>query len=286
MDKPRLNGWRREPKDERDFKLSAPPMVEVPHEASLLEWSSPNQSQYSTSSCVGNGCANAMELLHIKAKGLAHHDDLSRLFIYWNAREYIGETNRDQGCFIRDAIKGLARYGVCYEKTWGFDTKKVCVEPPANCYREAETMQILQYHKIDARNRLSNVKYAIAQGYPVIFGMDIYESFYKADKGGVVPMPKPGVEEYLGGHCMLLAQYSDITLWKDGLCRSAAINSWGKDWGDNGRCHIPYEIIEDPSLSDDYWVIQLVENPDIQVARPAWYAYLIYWWRRLIGLGR
>ena len=280
MTERRFNGWRREPKDARDHRLAVPPRIELPEEFSLMEYSSPNQNQYSTSSCVGNAVVNAMELLHIKLKGKEHHDDLSRLFVYWNARDYIKETNRDAGCFIRDAIKGVARYGVCYEKTWGFDAKKVCIEPPAVAYREAELMQILSYYRIGSTDRAYQVRYAISQGYPVIFGMDVYESFDQAAKTGVVPVPNPKTEVLQGGHAMCFEAFSNDRQ-RPGKKRYTCENSWGRNHGDSGFLHIPEEVVDDPSLSDDYWVIQIVEDPAIPVNKPAICAYLKYWSRRI-----
>jgi hypothetical protein len=39
---------------------------------------------------------------------------------------------------------------------------------------------------------LNEMKSCLAQGFPFIFGLELYKSFGKADKKGVVPMPKPG----------------------------------------------------------------------------------------------
>ena len=275
----RYIGWRKEPEDRRDYKLSVPVKIPLPEDASLQEFESPNQSQYATSSCVGNACVNGMELLHIKEFGKPHHDDLSRLFTYWNARTYIGEEFQDAGCFIRDCIKGLARFGVCYEKIWPFDGRLVTKEPTRECYREAEKMQILKYSRISESDRVYQVKYAIHSGFPVIFGMQIYDNFDRGKKG-VIPMPAGA---FLGGHAMLITSYSSM-YYPDGEKRVGVLNSWGREWGDGGRCYVPEGIISDPKLSSDYWVIQIVENDQMQVEKPAWNVYLWYWLKRIFYL--
>jgi hypothetical protein len=36
------------------------------------------------------------------------------------------------------------------------------------------------------------MKSCLAQGLPIVFGLELYKSFDKAEKKGIVPMPKPG----------------------------------------------------------------------------------------------
>jgi C1A family cysteine protease len=272
----RYIGWRKEPEDRRDYKLSVPIRITLPPSVDLREYASPNQNQYSTSSCVGNACANALELLHIKEFGKEHHDDMSRLFIYWNARDYIGETRQDAGCFIRDAIKGMARYGTPYEKTWPFDQRYVTLQPNKKAYDEAEKHQILKYYRISETDRVYQVQYALSQGFPVVFGMKIFESFEKTGRDGKVPVPNPAGEEFLGGHAMCIEGYDPE--------RFIVENSWGKNWGDAGYALVPKEVVESPSLSSDYWVIQIVEDDQVQVERPAWHVLITYWLRRIFYL--
>ena len=36
-------------------------------------------------------------------------------------------------------------------------------------------------------------------------------------------------------------------------------NSWGKDWGQNGVCQVPWNYILNPELAFDFWVMKLTE---------------------------
>jgi len=66
---------------------------------------------------------------------------------------------------------------------------------------------------------------------------------------GVVPMPKKG-EKQLGGHAMLIVGYDDD--------RQVFIvrNSFGRKWGLQGYCLIPYAYIMRPDLTWAFWTIR------------------------------
>jgi C1A family cysteine protease len=284
MAKRRYYGFRKSPDDPRDYKMAVPVRVPLLAEGSIRDLASPNQTQYQTNSCVGNACANAYELLRIKKLGRPLHRDVSRMFIYWNARAAVGEEMTDGGCYIRDAVKGLVRYGVPWESTWPFDPRFVTREPTTDCFREAEKNQLLKYYRISDSDRLYQIKYALGTlQLPVVFGMAIHESFEldSVDKTGVVPMPEG---DLLGWHAMMLGAYSDAKKYPDGLFRCSAENSWGGEWGDKGWAHIPQNLIEDPRLAADFWVLQLTEDDGTQVDMPGWQVLLWYWIKRLFYL--
>ena len=64
-----------------------------------------------------------------------------------------------------------------------------------------------------------------------------------------------------GSHCMVIVGYDDnfaikhnLKL-KNNLCGGyfKIANSWGKEWGNNGFCYVPYELIED---MHDLWAVK------------------------------
>ena len=69
---------------------------------------------------------------------------------------------------------------------------------------------------------------------------------------GVVPIPGPKERE-LGGHAVLAIGYDDSQ------GRFIVRNSWGQKWGDKGYFTMPYDYLTTPDLSDDFWVIKIVE---------------------------
>jgi C1A family cysteine protease len=74
----------------------------------------------------------------------------------------------------------------------------------------------------------------------------------EVQKTGHAPMPKPN-ESVLGGHAVLAVGYDDAQ-----QCFIFR-NSWGEGWGMKGYGTMPYAYLLDGDLSDDFWVITVVQ---------------------------
>lgn len=104
----------------------------------------------------------------------------------------------------------------------------------------AAAFRITEYEKLfskdeqNAKTKILKIKKALAEGNPVIIGMDIYKSFMTAD-GQTVWNPILG-DEKMGGHAMVVVAYDDT---KDGGAFEV-MNSWGNDWGKNGFIWVRY----------------------------------------------
>jgi C1A family cysteine protease len=99
----------------------------------------------------------------------------------------------------------------------------------------------------------------LSQGYPFIFGAQIYSSFEDLSvmSSGQVPMPRTGWffrDRLLGGHAMLACGYSMKT--KKFLVR----NSWGKDKGVDGYFFMPFSYLLSSAYVSDCWTIRKVEE--------------------------
>jgi len=98
---------------------------------------------------------------------------------------------------------------------------------------------------------------AIASGYPVTIGFSVYSSFDTniVARTGIMPYPDTKKEKLLGGHAVLLVGYNknDNTF--------IARNSWGTNWGDRGYFYMPFQVIQNTSMSSDFWVIKSISNP-------------------------
>lgn len=243
-------GWVPDMPDFRDYKFSERiSALEVLPEASDLRLSgklSPVEDQGQLGSCVGNALAGAMEYLENK-DGVPFYD-LSRLFIYYNARALEGTTRYDAGCAIRDGIKSLAAQGVCPESKWPYIISKFARKPTKTCYTAAAKNTIIEYMRLST---LTDMKSCLAAGYPFVFGFSVYESFESDEVAntGVVPMPDRS-EKLLGGHAVLAVGYNDEEQ------RIAVRNSWSADWGQAGYFTMPYAYVSNTDLADDLWTIR------------------------------
>ena len=230
--------------------MAARPRRRLPPAHSLRPLMPGALNQGRLGACVANALSNAH--LYQQARQSGPPFQPSRLFIYWNARYTEGTTGVDSGCTVRDAIKSAVREGVCDERLWPYRVTRFDETPPVEAFRSAQYHQALRYSRVGQNDDL---KHALVEGFPVLVGIAVYESFesQEAAKTGDVPMPDPNAERMLGGHCVLLVGYDDRRKkWE-------LQNSWGASWGDDGYFRLPYDYLLNPSLSSDFWDIRLVE---------------------------
>jgi C1A family cysteine protease len=99
-------------------------------------------------------------------------------------------------------------------------------------------------------------------GYPVIFGFNVYESFKNesVEKTGIMSMPNTQTEQMLGGHAVLIVGNTTISDTEYYIVR----NSWGTQWGDKGYFYMPKEYVENADLASDFWSIKLVNDDEVQ----------------------
>jgi hypothetical protein len=125
---------------------------------------------------------------------------VSRLFIYYNARVKKTGSDRhitDSGTTITSGIEALDEFGTCLESVWPYDVAAVNESPNDEAYQQAEYHKIADALKID--QNLNEMKTCLAQGYPFVFGIRLFESFNDAAKKGVVPKPGP-TDKSRGSH--------------------------------------------------------------------------------------
>ncbi|CAF4937264.1 unnamed protein product [Rotaria sp. Silwood1] len=238
---------------------------QLPPKVDLRSYMTPVEDQSKTGSCAANCLAGAYEYLTKKANGL--DTDVSRLFIYYNARVKDQKTEKvvDTGCTMTSAIEALEEFGTCLESTWPYDLSRVNTRPHEKAYREARNHRITEAFRINVN--LYEMKSCLAQGFPFAFGLRLYASFDKAATTGVVPIPKTGENrrKQNASHALLAVGYSDQS--KAFIAR----NSWGENWGDNGYCYIPYQYLTNPSLCFDIWTIRQLATDNF--GRENWDTY-------------
>ena len=243
----RRYGWLPDIKDQRDYKYKQPLkrlFLPIPDKVDLRPFCSAVEDQGSLGSCTAQALAGNVELLDRKIDG--EYSDVSRLFIYYNERLLEGTVNEDSGAFIRDGIKTLAKQGVCAESLWDYDINKFTDKPIDECYKDALDRRIVSYKRLSG---VSDMLSCLADGYPIVFGIGIYESFETKEvaKTGIVPMPEAD-ETMIGGHAVLSCGYDMAKKW------FIVRNSWGESWGDKGYFYLPFEYVK--KLGSDFWTIR------------------------------
>ena len=243
----KIGGLLPDPKDPSSPKY-VPKFTEdkLPPGVDLRPHLTPIEDQSQTSSCTANATVGAYEYLLKRTYGKS--PDLSRLFIYFNARDMDGKANEPCGSHIAYAVKVVQKMGVCIEKTWPFDENQVLVKPDKKSYGEAKDIVVKHGKRLDIRN-LHHMRSCLAEGYPIIFALNLFESFQKVGPKGRVLVPDPSSEKATGAHAMLCVGYSD----KDKVF--IVRNSWGAKWGESGYCYIPYDYFTNPKFAGDGWMI-------------------------------
>jgi C1A family cysteine protease len=240
-------GYIKDTPDKRDFVLMSVAPRTLPSQASLRATGllSPIRDQGALGSCVGNATASAFEYaMRVMAPGGG--PAVSALAVYWAARDLENSVQDDAGCMIRDAIKSANHRGVVTESAWPYIITKFAQTPP---WPATPANALVKYRRVAPT--LTSIKTAIALGFPVIFGIKVYESIFDKDteSTGFIKMPRRG-EKSIGGHCMLATDYDDATQLFSGP------NSWGSDWGDNGFFHIPYKYLGSKTYNGDNWIAE------------------------------
>lgn len=248
----KLSGYKaRKPSDDR--KRYASSRQTLPSRVDLRAHMTDVEDQGETNSCVANAVAGAYEYL-VKRHWGEEGYDVSRLFIYYNARVIDDDDIEDEGSVIEHAIDSLCTYGACAEPYWPFDEDAVNDEPDEDAYEEAANFLIEDVSVVPTE--LDAWRRCLADGYPIIFGLQLYHSFDNHRRRGLVPVPtrREVSREEHGGHAMLCVGYSD----RDQVF--IVRNSWGSGWGDGGYCYIPYRYIINEKYNDgDTWVIRQIE---------------------------
>lgn len=212
--------------DSRDFKLSsAASSAKLPDEY-CCPLKMPVKDQYYVSSCVAHAVSSILEYHAVPQK------KLSTNFIYGIQRRLFNREG--EGMIMRDACKIAADYGdMLLEDCPGN------YEVP-NCYRNAEKAfddaemreraseyRILKYFLCTSNK---DIKHAIYNYGPVLGAIRWYDNF-SIDKDGKVVGEEKG--DY-GNHAIVIYGYTKDGFW----CQ----NSWGKNWGKEGRFFLPNSI--------------------------------------------
>lgn len=241
-------GWRRDSLDTRDkhFRRIEGPR-HLPAVVDLRPACPPHMDQGALGSCTANGITAIIRYCLMK-EGVKDRP-LSRLQLYYDEREIEGSIKEDSGAEIRDGIKCAASKGVAVEPMWPYNIDRFRQKPFAKVYAAALRFSALEYKRVSPD--ATSIKAAIASGWPVVGGFNVYSQFLSSQcaRDGIVAMP--GTHEApVGGHCTYFTGYGQ----RPGYITSR--NSWGAEWGDGGDFYVPDQYLE--IYGSDYWIITKV----------------------------
>lgn len=233
-------------------KLEAVAQPDLPPAIDLTPMCSPVEDQGKIGSCTANAIAGALEYHQILHRQPLK--DLSRLFIYYNARKMSDREKVDGGTSMPHAMASILGFGACPEPVWPYHPALWNEKPSADAYRAAIRFPSLAYAMIQPG---LDCKIALVSGLPVVFGMAVPQQALMVIGGetGVCPAPANGEwESPSGAHAMLIVGYDDSrNAW---LVR----NSWGPDWGHRGHVWIDYRVLDRYGLPEGFWTVGSLDN--------------------------
>ena len=219
------------PFDERDYNLAmAMPAAKVITDFPLT-YRAPNScpilNQGNIGSCVAHAIATAMSYGEYEA-GKEKVHNFSRGFIYGNRGiiDWKGE-----GMYVRWALKQCHKEGDVLYSDFPYnlkyeEVKKLIDKNSKQLHEIAANYKIINYFRLYTPDE---IKTALLNQGAVIFSIAVYSSFE-----GNVPLPTED-DTYDGNHCMVIVGWDE-----DGWIFQ---NSWGKNWGEKGYGHLPYDYI-------------------------------------------
>lgn len=258
-------GWTPDLPDHRDLpfvprrtRAGRLPKLSAKMDLRATPFEPPIYDQDYLGSCVANGVGDVFEYTQ---RRLGYTDFMpGRLFLYYEARRIIATLGWDSGAFIRDGLRVVNRLGAPHESLWPYDISRFTQQPNTESYVDALKHQATAYMAVDNK-REYDVKAAIAQGLPVVFGFTVFPWFENPDAQGFC-RPVAG-QPILGGHCTVVVGYF---LFKH-VWWAIVRNSWGTGWGIGGYCFMPLRWICTYANADDFWVIQDVEPDELQAMK-------------------
>lgn len=250
-----------DPLDPRDHIFEWDSTAVLPEKVDLREYTGQIENQLSIGSCTANATVSACEMFLIANGELVDTPatdarDLSRLFNYYCSRHNIGGRfdDTDIGSTARESLRSANKQGLCYEVTWPYNPHGWNNTPTDVAYMEAILKIVTEYARIMVvepgtfkdMNPVSQIKYALAQGYPVLIGMTIGQRLTTLTPDQAYSYVHPVTNPAIGNHEMLIVGYIGDDLIIE--------NSWGSDWCDRGYFRCPARVAMNNVI--DLWVIR------------------------------
>ena len=212
-------------------------------------------------SCTSQAWTGLFEFLAHKQKD--PYVAMSRLGFYYEEREKMGTVDQDSGAQISTGASVIKDSGIGLESLLPYDITKFSEKPSETYYDDMKYHKAVKVERV--KKTVKDITQSLMDGYPVVCGIMIYESFESEQsmKTGVVPDPDTKKEKLLGGHAILMVGCKMINNKPYFICR----NSWGTSVQDQGYFYLSENFVMGNAgmfgrqeLCSDLWTIKLVHD--------------------------
>lgn len=163
----------------------------------------------------------------------------SALFLY----NQIKTEDCRRGSRISDAFTFLMNKGDCLARQFDYDVNNCEQMPDSAVAAQARRFAIQDFLTLfgtgeSPETKVQRVKIVLSKNKPVVVGMLVLRNFYEL-KNAQYWHPALGNTTPAGGHALVVVGYDD----RKGAFR--LMNSWGKNWGDQGFIWVKYKDFGD-----------------------------------------
>lgn len=206
--------------------------------------------QGQTGACNGFACAAAAEIMGVELTQGAITPPSAFWFYFWARKEW-GLENVDGGSYVTDGIRMMVKHGVVPIHYMDDDSSPYDLPPEvptAERWHVNDHRQIARYTNRDRIDAIAAVRECLQFGIPVIIGIHTrsFSGWRNVKRTGRFPKtdPAPGMQP---DHAVCICQALTI----EGELWFKFINSWGRQWGDNGCGYFPASYLMSLELACD-----------------------------------
>lgn len=200
-----------------------------------------DQGDYET--CVADSLACAMDIFKLNETDVKY-ENFSTAYIYGS------DESNSEGMLFEEAVDLCIDYGSPrWEIHSGTFPDSMWKDDAVTLFQNANDIVIENATKQCFKKKWVNIDFydcdsvadAISETGYFMFNFRVPNNFYGIDEGGevdsdgIIPQPRGGYSRI--NHSMALIGLTTI----NGKRYWEAQNSWGEDWGNGGRCFIPYD---------------------------------------------
>lgn len=224
------------------YTLSGKP-IPTKSDNSVIYNKIPVQNQGALGSCTIFALFNWDYFMRTKL-GLPFQD-LSESAEYYEELALIGHPGEDYGGYTWSAVGILEEFGAMLEQYDIYDNDNF-KNPPPNEWLDSYKINATNAQKIQYNSKpemIVGIKDALAQGYPILFGMMVYNQIYSAPNG-VIKM-STNSDQPIGGHELVGIDFDEnmTSPVNPGITGYVKFrNSWG-NWGDSGNGWVPFDYL-------------------------------------------
>jgi hypothetical protein len=282
----KLMGWKKDKYDPRDWIIRRLPPEVIPDSYSLVEYLPDVRDQGNVGSCVGFGIGG--NLTGTAKQCGVYQDWFSPTWIYNGARFIAGDLPFDVGAYPKDALEWLIDKGCLPEHFWPYNPNRLDkTSPPSSLDPEAAKWPLLAYFRITGG--AEGICSAIASGHLVSIGVPWFDKWMDPTNGQLPEVTNQ--DDLAGGHEVFLYGYSKP------LAIFYGMNSWGKEWGNNGKFTMPlsaFDVFKELGGYDAHFLAVTWEEQTDPIDPPEptpsptpkkhWWVILWEWIKKILGL--